>query len=281
VQDGTVPVFIGPWNDSMGKELLYWVPFVRWASTTYALAAERVIVLSGTGLREWYGSIAHRFLDARTLFSASEFKHWASRTVPQSEQNPKQTVMSPFDREIVERAARAFDLSDYHVLHPYLLFRVLHRLNRDLALDRLREVLRHELVDPAIRLHVDGLPASFVVVSGEFTAALPRTEENERLLAEVVAQVAAMDEVVRLDGLPLFRQMQALACARAFVGGYGDLAILAAFCGTPSTVYHSKRLPDEQFDRLQAAAASGGWAPVTLERARRFKGVRLPEDVHA
>jgi len=281
VRDGTAPTFIGPWNDSVGQELLYWIPFVRWAATTYGLAAERLIVLSATGMREWYGSIAQRFLDARTLFSDAEFEHWRSRTVAQSEQNPKQTVMSPFDREIVERAARAFELSDYQVLHPFLLFRVLHRLNRDLAMDRLHEMLRHEAADPAIRTHADGLPASFVAVSGAFTAALPQTDDNERLLDEIAAQVAARDEIVRLDGLPLFRQMQVLARARAFVGGYGDLAILAAFCGTPSTVYHSKRLPDDQVERLQAAAAAGGWAPVNVERARRFKGVRFPEGVHA
>jgi hypothetical protein len=279
VRDGTAPVFIGPWNDSIGQELLYWIPFVRWAARTYGLAAERLIVLSATGLREWYGSIAHRFLDARTLFSEPEFEHWSSRTVPQSEQNPKQTVMLPFDREIVERAARAFELTDYHVLHPFLLFRVLHRLNRDLAMDRLHEMLRHEAVDPAIRMHTDGLPTSFVAVSGAFTAALPQTNDNERLMDEIAAQVAARDEIVRLDGLPLFRQMQVLARARAFVGGYGDLAILAAFCGTPATVYHSKRLPDDQVERLHTAAASG-WAPVNVERARRFKGLRFPEGVH-
>jgi hypothetical protein len=277
VQHDTMPVLIGPWNDAMGTELLYWIPFMRWASATYALSPERLIVLSGTGLREWYGPIAHRFLDIRTLFSDAEFEHWASRTVPQREQNPKQTVMSPFDREIVERAARAFDLAEYHVLHPFLLFRLLHRLTRDLALDRLREVLRHEVVDSAGRWQADGLPKWFVAVSTEFTAALPQTEDNERLLAKVVAQIGARGEIVHLDGLPLARQTEVLARARAFIGGYGDLAILAAFCGAPSTVYHSKRLPDDFVDRLQAAAALGGWAPVTIERARRFKGVRLPE----
>jgi len=281
VQHDAIPVLIGPWNDAVGAELLYWIPFMRWASATYGLGPERLIVLSGSGLREWYSGVAHRFLDARTLFSGAEFEQWVSRTVPQSEQNPKQTVMSPFDREIVERAARALDLSDYHVLHPFLLFRLLHRLTRDLALDRLREVLRHETVDPAVRLRADGLPPSFVAVSTEFTAALPRSDDNERLLAAVVAQIAARSDLVRLDGLPLTRQMEVLARARAFVGGFGDLAILAAFCGTPATVYHSKRLPDDLLDRLHAAATAGRWAPVTIERARRFKGVRLPETAHA
>jgi hypothetical protein len=74
----------------------------------------------------------------------------------------------------------------------------------------------------------------------------------------------ATDDVLQL-------QMQAVAQANAFVGSYGDLAILAAFCGTPVTAYHSERLPADHPDRVQSAAAAG-WGSVSVERARRFKG---------
>jgi hypothetical protein len=83
-----------------------------------------------------------------------------------------------------------------------------------------------------------------------------------------------------VDGLPTDRQAHALARARAFAGPYGDLAILAAAYGTPATVYHSERLPLDQPERLQAAAAVG-WGAVTVERARRFKRVRLAEKAYA
>ena len=46
MQQGTAPVFVGPWVDSRANELLYWIPFVRWAPTTYGLAPERLIVVS-------------------------------------------------------------------------------------------------------------------------------------------------------------------------------------------------------------------------------------------
>jgi len=200
--------------------------------------------------------------------------------VPQSEQNPKQSVMSPFDEDAVERAARAFDLSEYHVLHPFLLFRTVRRLDGDRALELLRDVLRHERLTPPPDPG-DGLPSSFVALSAEFTAALPLTEENDSLLKTVVAQVSAKAEVVRVDGLPLSRQIRALARARTFFGAYGDLAILAAAYGVPATVYHSERLPVDQVDRLQAASETGGWGTVTVERARRFKRVRLSQKVHA
>lgn len=279
IQDATAPVFVGPWADSVGNEVLYWIPFVRWIASTYGLPSERLIVLTCGGLREWYGPVADRFLDVRTLFAGPELEHWLRRTVPQSEQNPKQAVISPFDAEVVERAARAFDLSEHQLLHPFLLFRLLRRLDRDRALDQLRELLRHERV-PAVA-NGDGLPASFVAVSAAFTPAFPKTDANEQILQEVVRQLSAKAEVVRVETLPLPRQVEALARARAFFGPFGDLAILSAAYGTPATVYHSERLPLDQADRLQAASAAGGWGQVTVERARRFKRVRLPRKVHA
>jgi hypothetical protein len=54
IQQGTAPVFVGPWLDSIGDELLYWIPFVRWIAATYGLAPERLIVLSRSGVGEWY-----------------------------------------------------------------------------------------------------------------------------------------------------------------------------------------------------------------------------------
>jgi hypothetical protein len=281
VRDGAAPVFVGPWCDSAGNELLYWIPFVRWIAATYGLAPERLIALSHGGLREWYGPLASRFLDVRMLFSQAELDHWARRTVPQSEQNPKQSVMSPFDTAIVERATHEFDLTEHQVLHPFLLFRTIRRLEADRALAQLGDVMRHERLAPGAGASADGLPPSFVAVSAEFTPALPRNDENEGLMREIVTQVSAETTVVRVDGLPLARQIEACARARAFVGPYGDLAILAAAYGTPATVYHSERLPVDGPDRLQAAAAAGGWGAVSVERARRFKRVRLPQKVHA
>jgi hypothetical protein len=305
IQQGTAPVFIGPWLDSIGDELLYWIPFVRWIAATYGIAPERLIVLSRSGVGEWYGPLATRYLDVRKLFSPAELDHWTHRSVPQREQDPKQAVMAPFDHEVVERAARAFDLSDWQVLHPLMLFRVLGRLHKDRALAQMADVLRYEPLDAAVRERPAGLPPKFVAVSIGFTAALPKDEENERFLTELLAKVAARHNVVIVDSQvpadvqvpssdrvhllvsllpemdPLRAQIQAIAHARAFMGGYGDLAILAAFCGIPTTAYHSERMPADQPDRVQSASVSGKWGTLTLERARRFKGVRLPAEAHA
>jgi hypothetical protein len=298
IQSGTSPVFVGPWNDSVANELLYWIPFLRWAAATYGIAPERLIVVSNGGAHEWYGSVAKRFLDARTLFSPPEIEHWSDRTVPQREQDYKQGVMSSYDAEIVDRAARAFDLTDYQVLHPSLLFRVVSRYEKDRALRRLQDVLRHEPLN-ATRPQIHGLPASFVAVSAAFTDALKESDENRDLLRSLIAEIAAEHDVVVVDrapsrdivpaaaarvhlisgladGAPAAQvQTRVLAQSRAFVGAHGGLAVLASFCGVPAVTYHSERLPVDQVERLNAAAAAG-WGAVSVERARRFKGVRLP-----
>jgi hypothetical protein len=206
--------------------------------------------------------------------------------------------MSPFDSEIVDRAARAFELTEYQVLHPSMLFRVLSRVHKDRQPALLGEVLRHVRLE-ASGAGRPGLPQRYVAVSVAFSEALPRSEDNEAFLAGLVGELAAERDVVivdaplpglvlpasprlhRLDppdgdGDPVAVQAQAIAGAEAFFGAHGDLAILAAFCGTPAVTYHSERLPADRLERLQTTVASAGWAPVTIERARRFKGVRLP-----
>jgi hypothetical protein len=301
IQQGTAPVFVGPWNDSAGNEVLYWIPFLRWLVETYGLPPERLIVVSRGGPRAWYGALAQRYLDARTLFSPSDLEHWSRRTVPQSEQDHKQAVMSPFDSEIVERAARAFELSDYQVLHPSLLFRTISRLRKDRALEQMGDVLRPTRFDGAVAS--SQRPAPYVAVSLAFTSALPKNEENAAFLSTLVTQLSSGRDVVIVDdpdagidvpsslGVRALEvpaggdlrevQTQALADAAAFVGGYGDLAVLAAFCGTAVLAYHDEKMPPDQADRLAAAAASAGWGAVTLERARRFKQLHLPATLQA
>jgi hypothetical protein len=302
IQQGTAPVFVGPWVDSVANELLYWIPFVRWMSQTYGIPRERLIVVSHNGVAEWYGTLAQRYIDSAGLFSRAELEHWSHRSVPQRDQDPKQAVMSPFDTEIIERAAKAFELSDYQVFHPFTLFRVFRRLLADRGPEQLAEVLRHQPLDPAVRKAIGGRE-SYVAVSLQFSQGLPDTEENRRFLSELLAEVAAEHDVVVVDCPPpagievpdsprikvLDRcatdaerhalQMRTLARARVFVGGHNDLAVLAAFCSTPALTYHSKRMEPDRGDRLVDVAATGGWAPVSIERTRRFKGVRLPVKV--
>jgi hypothetical protein len=57
--------------------------------------------------------------------------------------------------------------------------------------------------------------------------------------------------------------------------------VLAAFCGTPGAAYHSERLPRAQLERLEEATRTAGWGELAIQRASRFKKVRLPSSAHA
>ena len=280
IQQGSGPVFVGPWVDSSGLELLYWIPFLRWIVHTYGLKPERLMVLSCGGERDWYGPLAHRHLDARTLFSPEELERWTSRTVPQSEQDPKQAVISSLDQEIVDRAVRAFDISDHQLLHPWSFFRVLRRLQKDRALEKLGEILTFDACEPSSRADSGHQPGSYVAVAPGFTPALPQNDENQGLMQRVLAELSAGHAVLVVDGPPA-QQTTVLSRAKAFVGAYGDLAILAAACGTPATAYYSERLPLDQVETLGMASASGKWGTVTLQRARGAKALRASERMHA
>jgi hypothetical protein len=175
-------------------------------------------------------------------------------------------------------------------------------LFKDRALERLADVLRYEGRSSDTTSTVPGLPPQFVAISAAFTEALPDTPDNRQFLSELVAQVSTEGPVVLVDcpppaGIDIPRggnvialqslrpdadasvQSDTLARASAFVGSHGDLAVLASFCGTPVVSYQTDRLPIDQAERLEYVAAQGGWAPVSIRRAHRFKGVQLPKKI--
>ena len=152
--------------------------------------------------------------------------------------------------------------------------------------------------EPALQL-----PKAYVAVSLAFTEALPSTAENRRALSGLLAHVAADDEVVVVDYpdsghviegavtngrvrwiAPLAtdqnyvdRQTRCIAQARAFVGGFGDLAVLAAFCGVPAYTFHSEGLPPGLLDLIGVAGARGGWGRVSAEPVEQYERLRLPK----
>jgi hypothetical protein len=176
-------------------------------------------------------------------------------------------------------------------------------LQKDRALERMQDVLRHERFEISKNNGLHGLPPSYVAMSVAFTEALPDTDENRQFLATLIDQVSANADVVLVDSPPPAEiaiprsdrvhrleiiypnvdtaiQTQVVARARAFIGSHGGLAVAAAFCGTPAVTYHSDRIPVDQMERLEAAAQAG-WGRVTLERTHRFKQVHLPRETHA
>jgi hypothetical protein len=238
---------------------------------TYGVNPARLVVVSRSERRAWYGSLAGRFLDAKDLFRGGEFDEGLRRTIPQSQQNPKQAVMYPFDQEILQRAASVLDFADYQTVHPLMFFRVLQRLKADRQIDRLPDVLAYERIVIASGPPGATTPKPFVAVSAGHTEALPGTAGLGELQNVAMSAIAGNSRAMPVEGLDLSAQLTASRAA-AFVGPYGDLAVLAASCGVPVTAFHSAPLPVEQTNLLRLLGASGVWGPTTIRRIEEPKG---------
>lgn len=290
------PIFVGPWLDDAGSEWLFWIPFVRWAARTYGLSAERLIVVSRSGVRAWYGPLAGRYLDARELFRGTEFDEGLRRTIPQCQQNPKQAVMYPFDQDVLLRAAAVMDAPDHQVLHPQMFFRILQRLHGDRALARLREVLIHERPQGPTDSGPREPPARFVAMSRTLTGQLPETPAHRALIDDLVQRVAEAHDVVIVDGpaaVPgdrrvhtisapdLATQVATLRRAEAFVGPYGALPLLAVAHGVPAYAFHAEPLPLGHRELVDALAREGVCAPLTIQPVDTWRAFQLPVSVSA
>src|SRR5512139_232013 len=64
---GRGPVIVGPWTGEVGFELLYWIPFLRWALDKYGVAPDRVVIVSRGGTEHWYDGLAGQYVDVFSL----------------------------------------------------------------------------------------------------------------------------------------------------------------------------------------------------------------------
>jgi len=55
-------VAAGPWEGDEVGELLYWIPFLRWAAATSAEIAERLVTVVRPDRREWYAGLPGRLV---------------------------------------------------------------------------------------------------------------------------------------------------------------------------------------------------------------------------
>jgi hypothetical protein len=50
------PIVAGPWRGSLGAELLYWIPFLRWFGRRFGVDRSRIAAVSRPGAAPWYAN---------------------------------------------------------------------------------------------------------------------------------------------------------------------------------------------------------------------------------
>ena len=189
------PILVGPWTGEIGFELLYWIPFVRWAAERMGAGPERLVVMSRGGTAAWYGGLAGRYLDVFNSVSADSFRE---ATRPQL----KQRRVGALDARLI-RAARGAGLGLADLLHPSLMYDLFYPAWKQVAtVSRITEHSRYARpLAPAplpeeIRRR---LPDRYIAVRFYFSQCFPATPENTALASALVKGLAARMPVVLLQ----------------------------------------------------------------------------------
>jgi hypothetical protein len=221
------PILVGPWLSETGFELLYWIPFLRWAQKYGHLRASRMVAVSRGGARPWYDEIAERYVDVFDIASLDEFRA-ANDLRVHEHGGQKHFEASDFDQQLTRRAARRLAIDGYDWLHPGLMYNLFLPFWMQLAPVSL--VAAFSLPRP-LRLKpqppLPGLPQRYIAVKFYTNQALPQEPANQHFVSALLQRLTARTDVVLLQtGLTLDDHGE--------YGGNGDRVHTVGHLMTPS-----------------------------------------------
>lgn len=263
VVSGKGPILVGPWLSEVGYEVLYWVPFVRWVQSRYAIKSSRLTIVTRGGAAAWYRDISTQAVEVFDLVTSEEFARGNAERSVETRGSLKQWTATAFDQTLVEAAARRAGIEGARVLHPWLMYQLFEQfMLGHRPMDFLRRRTKYRLIDsPDVVL--PPLPDDYIAVKLYTAASLPDSPAMRRTLQSLILALAERWPVVMLDtGLTLddhddytFErasrilsirdtlqardnlavQSAVIARSRAFVGTCGSLAWLAPMMGVETT----------------------------------------------
>ena len=289
------PVIAGPWLGEVGFEILYWIPFLRWAAERVRLDPARIVAVSRGGPAGWYADVASRYVEVFDLLSIEAYRDGNERRKREAGEQ-KQVRPSTFDEAIASLVRIQAGLGDAVTLHPSLMYRICQPYWWKHA--GTGWVARHARYR---RMPAPALPAGLRVEAGRYVAVkfyfndcltdAPATRDR---IASTIDRLAEHGAVVSLGiGLVLDDHLGAecgpgggvkiitplvgprnnldvqsavVANARAFVGTYGGFSYLAPLYGVPSAGVYAN--PDgfdpAHLQMAQAAFRAIGSAPMRV-----------------
>ena len=261
-------IIVGPWLSEVGFELLYWIPFLRWAIADFKIDPARLIVVSRGGVAHWYEGIAGDYVDLFDLYSVDEYRH-TNDARWQDAGNQKQYDAGEFDEVIRKRVAERRGVKVETALHPSVMYRLLRFYWYEKAAVSLftKHTRMEAMSKPPLPPDRYGLPDRYTAVRFYFRPSFPDTPDHRALIRSLVRRLAADKPVVLLNtGIRIddhddmefgpergvYRidhaltasdnlgvQTAVIAGADAFVGTYGGLAYLGPFLSVPTVAFYS------------------------------------------
>lgn len=195
---GDDTIVIGPWLSELGFEILYWLPFLRWAVRTYEFAPKRLMVISRGGLAPLYQQLGG---DVRYVDIFSEFSPDAFRELNQARWREtglqKHLFVSRADRDVLKRFGVD---SGARLLHPRLMYELFSSYWAGQAgFERYRAHVELARFTPLRHPVLDSLPPSFDVAKFYTRDSFQGTPQNREKINRLLLRRAAVRPVVFLN----------------------------------------------------------------------------------
>jgi hypothetical protein len=263
------PIIVGPWLTETGFELLYWIPFLRWAKTYGALRDDQLFVVSRGGCASWYQDITPNYCDVLSFYGPDEFRRLNDERAQQNRGRFKHMDVSEFDQAIIGRVTTTLALDRPVLLHPSLMYNLFNVYWKQMAPVTLVEAFTTFGPLPPVALGdlAPHLPEHYVAAKFYSNVALPDSPENRAMIADQLRELTRTTHVVMLNTGQRFDdhtdyplevrgrihtidhlmtpennldiQTRVIAGATAFVGTYGGFSYLAPLLGTDTLAFYS------------------------------------------
>jgi hypothetical protein len=283
------PVIVGPWVSEVGFELLYWIPFLRWATAHARLDPARLVIVSRGGSADWYRDLAGRYVDLFDYYTPQLFREKSEQRRTTGRAKPR--TMTEFDRDIVKLVRQTLHLGNLDLLHPTHMYRLFQHFWQSKA--SVEWIERYALIRPLPAIDTSdvapSLPDDFVAARFYFNDAFPEPEAKRGFVIELLEALAETTDVVLLNpSTPLDDlqdvptaarrrihdishlmsprtnlevQSKVIARSRAFVGTHGGLSYIGPLYGVKSLSFYSDASPASLRHLELARRAFGAMQP--------------------
>ena len=190
-------ILVGPWYGDVAYEVLYWIPFVRWAVERSGLDPGRLVAITRGGAAVWYTDLAATSLDILEYMTLEEVASGRQEVDVQS--GRVQKSMTSLDREVVRIVKQFLDARNVRVLHPSVMLRAFGRFWADgTGPDDVGELTVHRRLPLPKELDRSPFPEDYVALRLSYGPRFPDTAENRSILTELVETLTDRSAVVLL-----------------------------------------------------------------------------------
>lgn len=289
-------VVVGPYHSEIGFEILYWIPFLRWAFNRYDIKPDQVTVISRGRPHDWYRDLAKNYIEIFDYVTPDQLRQYNSKRVTER-QTQKQNTLEDFETKLLCKIDNARGLGDFVLIHPMLMYKQFApywKYAKSVRLIEQQTDFRYQKPLVADRM-IKALPKDYIAIKFYYSACFPETNENKKFVTEQIANLSKTYPVVLLStGLSiddhseatikgsrvisiekeikpennLDIQTKVLSHAKAFIGTYGGFSYIAPFYGVPSIAFYSN---GEKFLPTHLEVANRAYRKIKYGSFYRYK----------